>query len=124
MSNYPVMSRTELENAPWNKVENQEKKFAITVSQSLSKPLLVATNQYTEEYYGDKEPYYDTSDVCWKEAFEENNYHTPLQLINILKEILENLKKQGLYFKTPGYTNKLIEECSGWTEDECEYVKI
>lgn len=112
-------------NAPYNQHENSEEEFEITVSQTLSKTVTVFTSNYNLEVDCDEEGCYrncDTSDTPWKEVYEED-YHTPLQLIKILKMVLEVNKANGIVFKTPGFTDDLIAECEDWCEDELIFVE-
>ena len=134
-------------NAPYNQSDVPEEEFEVTCSQSLSRTASVWTNNYIPgaegvDYESDDEggcyasPWHDdpdTSDTNWSQEYEENGYKTPLQLIQMLKEYLEqDLKKweeedqkephkwastQVRKFKS------LIEECDCWTEDETEFVE-
>jgi hypothetical protein len=63
----------------------------------------------------------DTSDTNWAEEYHDNDHYTPIQLIELFKQCLEENLKHGLVFKTPGVTKRLIEECDGWTEDETDF---
>lgn len=133
--NYPPGADTP--DAPWNEPVIPEKDFEITCSQSLSRTVIVTTNNYTPGASGvDYEPddeggYYasgwhdpdDTSDTNWAEEYHDNDHYTPIQLIELFKQCLEENLKNGLVFKTPGVTKRLIEECDGWTEDETEYIE-
>ena len=123
--------------APWNQVDIPEEEFEVTCSQCLSKTASVWTNNYIPGASGvDYEPddeggcYAstwhddpDTSDTNWAEEYHDNDHYTPIQLIELFKQCLEENLKNGLVFKTPGVTKRLIEECEGWTEDETEYVE-
>lgn len=117
-------------NAPWNEVEIPQREFNVTCSQSLSKTVPVLTDNYTpcvdegfEDGVGWHDEWADTSDTCWGDEYHDNDYHTPDQLISLFKQFLEEQKAKGVFFKSEMYTDWLIEECSGWTEDETEYIK-
>lgn len=144
-SNYPPMSQSDWDNAPWNQVDIPEKEFEVTCCQVLSRTVTVVTNDYIPgasgcDYEPDGEGGYcacgwqdddDTSDTNWSKEYEENGYHTPLQLIQILKEYLQkDLEKwQKEDEKTPHSgpafhvrrLKHLIEECDGFDEDEVEF---
>lgn len=136
-SNYPSMSQSEWDSAPFNEVEVPEKDFEVTCSQSLSKTVIVATNNYTPGASGcDCEPdgeggYYvcevqdpaDTSNTNWADEYHNNDHYTPAQLLMLFKECLEENLKNGLVFKTPRVTKHLIEECDGWIKDETEFIE-
>ena len=134
-------------DAPWNEIAIPEKDFDIVCSQTLSKTVTVSTNDYTPgasgvDYEPDDEGGYcasgwsdpdDTSDTNWNKAFSENEYHTPLQLIGILKEYLskdlekwEKEDKKNPHKMAASQVRKykaLIEECEGWEEDDIEFIQ-
>ena len=106
-------------NAPYNQVENPEKEFDVTISQTLSKTVTIVTTNYN--YYEDADEDgsyvgYDTSDTNWNKEYSES-YHTPLELIGILKKVLQGEElSQRL-------KNKLINECDDWCDDETEFTE-
>ena len=122
-------------NAPYNEAEVPEKEFEITCTQTLSKSVVVVTNNYIPGASGvDYEPDDeggccacgwqdddDTSDTCWADEYHDNGYHTPIQLLELFKQFLEEQKSHGIAFKSPKFTDDLIEECKDWIEDEVEY---
>lgn len=111
-------------NAPWNEPVIPEKDFDITVSQSLSKDITVCTDQYRPEYDDeDGRTYANTEDTDWNTVFENNNYHTPLQLLQLFGEVLQKDLENGIVFKNPRFTQELINECQGWTDDETEIIE-
>lgn len=126
-SNYPLMSQSEWDNAPWNQSDPEEKEFEVTVSQTLSKSTTVTTSDYIPgEYFPETEwdidGYHtitchepdDTSDTDWKKAYN-NEHYTPLGLIQEFKEMLEK--------NTPIPETRrkhLIDECMNWIEDDLE----
>ena len=136
-SNYPAMSQSQWDSAPFNEEDVPEKDFRVTCCQSLSKTVTVTTNNYIPgaegvDYESDDEggcyavPYHDdpdTSDTNWAEEYHDNQYHTPAQLLELFKQCLEENMKNGLVFKTPKFTEDLIKECEGWCEDETEFVE-
>lgn len=124
-------------SAPYNEPSVPEKEFDVTCCQTLSKTVTVYTDNYTPgasgvDYEPDDEGGYtavgwhdddDTSDTNWADEYHDNDHYTPLQLIGLFKQCLEENLKNGLVFKNPSTTKSLIEECEGWTEDETEYVE-
>ena len=127
-------------SAPYNEVEVPEKDFEITCSQSLSRTVVVTTNNYIpcvdegcEDGVGYHDEWADTSDTCWREEYKNNGYKTPQELISLLKEYLEKdlrdiqrdmLPHDRSYKATQARRLKgLIEECEDWTEDETEFVE-
>ena len=106
-------------SAPYNEVSIPERDFDVNVCQTLEKYVTVTTDDYIPEYDDwDKSVHYDTSETNWKEVYHDNDYHTPLQLIELFKQCLEENLKNGIVFKSPRYTEDLIKECEGWEEVE------
>ena len=123
-SNYGYGLTDNSPNTPWNEPIIPERDFDLTISQSLSKGVTVCTNQYNPEYdeeYG--QTFANTEDTDWNKVFKENDYHTPLQLIQLLGEVLQKDLEHGIVFKNPRFTQELINECQGWIEDETEMVE-
>lgn len=123
-SNYGYGLTDHSPNTPWNEPIIPERDFDLTISQSLSKDVTVCTNQYNPEYdeeYG--QTFANTEDTDWNKVFKENDYHTPLQLIQLLGEVLQKDLEHGIVFKNPRFTQELINECQGWTDDETEIVE-
>ena len=72
--------------------------FEVTCSQSLSRTATVTTNNYIpcaedvwDDGVGHHDEWADTSDTNWADEYSECGYMTPLELIGLLKEYLENL---------------------------------
>ena len=135
-SNYPLMSQSEWDNAPWNQNDPEEKEFKVTVSQTLSKNTAVTTSDYIPGGYfpeteWDIDGYHtityhepdDTSDTDWKEAYKSERL-TPLQLIGEFKDFLTKyLPDPIIDIKGFQRYKYLIDECEGWTEDETEVIE-
>ena len=123
--------------APYNQLDVPEEEFEVTCSQSLSRTTTVVTNNYVPgdegvDWETDDEGHPckshwqdapDTSDTNWAEEYHDNDHYTPIQLIELFKQCLEENLKNGLVFKNPKVTQRLIEECKGWIENETEYVE-
>ena len=135
--NYNFPAGADTPNAPWNKPAVPERDFNVTCSQSLSKTVAITTNNYIPGASGvDYEPdgeggYYasslhdedDTSNTNWSDEYLDNDYHTPLQLIQLFGQFLKERYARGVVFKSPYFTEHLIEECEGWQEDETEFIE-
>jgi hypothetical protein len=141
--NYNYPAGADNEQAPWNQVEIPEQEFDVTISQTLSKDTTVCTNDYIPgasgvDYEPDDEGGYcasgwhdpdDTSDTNWGKIYREEHY-TPLDLIQMLsekcKQELKELEELGskdvpyYYKQKKRELEHLIDECSGWTDDETE----
>ena len=129
--NYNYPPGTDNEDAPWNERAQAEKDFDVTVSQTLSKTVTIATDDYFHERIvewddmgGIVEENFSTADTDWKTAFAENESMTPLELIKTLKNYLQDgLEKKGEVSWKPQYVEHLIQECEGWIEDETVYIE-
>ena len=131
---YPLGADTP--DAPWNQEEVPDEDFEITCSQSLSKTVTVTTNNYIPgasgvDYERDDEggtiaiPYHedpDTSDTNWEDEFKGEHY-TPLQIISKCEELCKYLLERDMTDYGKNSLTKLLNECSGWTNDETEFVE-
>ena len=123
-------------SAPYNQEEVPDMDFDLTCSQCLSKTVEVTTNDYipgsTEVDY-EREPdgsyssttyagVPDTSDTDWEEVYHENDYHTPLQLIELFKRFLDDkLTGKNTVPNSTSYLKRIKAECEGWVEDDVDY---
>ena len=127
MSNLPLMSESQLREAPFNQQDIPERDFNVTCSQSLSKTVKVYTDNYIPRKDG-KELIIDTGSVNWADEYHNNDYYTPIQLITLYKETLKKQLESYEGFEdtmrgTIRRIEHLIEECENWTEDETEYIE-
>lgn len=144
--NYHYPAGADNDQAPWNQVDTPEKEFDVTCCQVLSRTVTVFTSNYIPgasgvDYEPNGEGGYDacgwhddddTSDTNWSEEYKENGYHTPLQLIQMLKDYLqkdlEEWQKKDAETPHSGpafYVRRLqnlIEECNGFDEDEISFT--
>ena len=146
LSNYGYGLTDNSPNAPWNEPgPPPERDFDITCSQSLSKTIIVTTNNYIPGASGvdyevdDEGQCYasswheedDTSDTNWADEYDECGHYTPLQLIRFYKQDLKELLQTQKNSEDQSYATKreikriehLIEECEGWSEDEIEFIE-
>ena len=134
-------------SAPYNEVDIPEKDFDVTCCQTLSRTVVVTTNNYIPgasgvDYEPDGEGGYcaygwqdddDTSETNWADEYATNGYKTPLELISMLQEYLEKdlreIQKDMLpndrSFKATQVRRLkgLIKDCECWTEDEIEFIE-
>ena len=135
-SNYPPMSQSEWDSAPWNQTDVPEKEFEVTCSQTLSKTTSIWTNDYIPgasgvDYesddeggccaYGWQDPD-DTSETDWKQAYKDVAM-TPLDIINACETLAKHLLEQGTTYIGPLHMKELIKECEGWNDDDYEVVE-
>lgn len=73
-SNYPTMSQSEWDNAPWNQVDPKPRKVEVTVSITLSKTVEVEVTDYTAEEDVDEDYHgvtYDFSECNLEQAVRD-----------------------------------------------------
>ena len=110
--------------APWNQSEPPEREFDVTISQTLSRSVAIATSDYIPEVdEEDGRTYPNTEYTDWKRAYQDASY-TPLALIAKFKELMEIALKNDRVPKNLQHTYKhLIMECEGWEEDDYEVIE-
>lgn len=119
-SNYPTMSQSEWDNAPWNDRRNQEQGFEVNVAITMSRDVIICTDNYRVGY--DNEPNTDNTD--WRKEYENKCYAIP----DLLKELEIYLKKdiesnKGNKSKEHRL-NELLEACQGWNVEELEVEEL
>ena len=127
-SNYPEMTQSQWDSAPWNEKETPEKEFEVCITQTLSKTVKVTTNDYIPDGGIDDDGHYyfdtDTSDTDWKKAYKEEGHSTPLELLRVFKSFLHlTLDDPQKLVLSRKQKERLIEECENWIEDETEIVE-
>lgn len=120
--NYPMGADNE--DAPWNQSEPPEREFDVTISQTLSRSVAIATSDYIPEVdEEDGRTYPNTEYTDWKRAYQDASY-TPLALIAKFKELMEIALKNDRVPKNLQHAYKnLIMECEGWEEDDYEVIE-
>ena len=102
---YPIMSQSEIERAPWNHSDNPEREIEVTISITLSKTLKIEVSDYTV----DSENNIDYSDCNLREAVEKQII-LPQEAYKYVN--LYTLNKQ-----------EIIEDLSNWDVDDFEIIK-
>ena len=122
-SNYPAMSQSQWDSAPFNEPDVPEKEFDVTISQTLSKSTSIYTQDYQPEY--DEENghvYADTSQTDWKKAYNDAAM-TPLDIIQSAEKIAKALLEEGKTRFAGIYLKSFVEECQDWNNDETEVIE-
>ena len=125
------------ENAPWNQVENPEEEFNVTIVETLSKDVTIVTTNYNLEVDRDEDGCYrncDTSDTDWKDEYKKQGC-TAIETIIAVKTYLEEVRLKDLIDithcrnlteseqKELRVVKDLIEQCSGWEQEEIEFCE-
>ena len=119
IDNIPLMSASQLAEAPFNQREPEEMDFCVTCSQSLSKTVVLKSSNYIPTSIG-----VDTTNTDWGVEYENNEYHTPLQLISLFKRYLQDeIEHSGIAVRNEDHMRRLMEECDNWIDDDTEYIE-
>ena len=135
--NYHYAPGSDTPDAPWNEVEYPEEEFNVTIVETLSKDVTIFTNNYNLEVDCDEEGCYrncDTSDTDWKDEYKKQGC-TAIETISAVKTYLEEVRLQQLIDlsncrnlteserKELRVVKDLIEQCSGWEQEEIEFCE-
>lgn len=126
MDNYNYPMGADNKDAPWNVEELPVKEFETTVITTLTKQLVLSSNDYTKEVEEDEDSNikYDricTEDISWIDCFKKENHYTVLELLEILKkEMIVKLRSENQNKK---YIQHIIDECTNWIEDDFDIVE-
>lgn len=115
-SNYPHMSQSEWDNAPWNQQEMPERDFTANVSVTLSRKVLICTNDYVAEYdTEDGSVSYDTSNTKWVDEYKNQCYTIPMLLEKLKEYISKELQQKN---GKDSRLQDMLEACDDWEVDE------
>ena len=117
-SNYPPMSQSEWDNAPFNEVEIPEKDFGVDVEFVMQKhDVTVTTDDYIPEFdEEDGHTYANTDETNWENAYDQSGHYTIPQLLHEL-EIFINQELARYGNRSSKETKRLktmLESCQGW----------
>lgn len=122
LNNYGYGLTDNSPNTPWNEPSVPDHDFDVDVTVTLSNSTTITTNDYMPDVdEEDGRVYQDTSYTDWSKAYEESCYTIP-QMLEELKLLLEekladhNCKKKTKY-------KQMLEDCQGWTVDECDVLE-
>ena len=116
-NNYPTMSQSEWDNAPWNDSRNQEQGFEVNVAITMSRDVIICTDNY--RVGDDNEPNTDNTD--WRKEYENKCYAIPDLLKIYLKKDIESNKGNK---SKEHRLNELLEACQGWNVEELEVEEL
>ena len=109
-SNYPLMSQSERDNAPWNEVDYPEKEIEVTVSITLSKTMKIKVSDYEIIDSGKDEDgkYFEDIDI----------YST----CDLKKEVEEQTILPQYAYQTQQLGTKTWKDLKDWNVDDFEVV--
>ena len=108
-SNYPPMSQSEWDNAPWNQVDNPEREIEVTVSVTLSKTVKIKVSDYEITDSGRDDD---------GEYFEDIDYSN-CDLKGAVEEQIVLPQSAHIYVKS---NPKVREDLSNWCVDDLEVI--
>lgn len=115
--NYPVMSQSEEDKAPFNEDINKPKEVEVTVSITLSKTFKIEMSNYYTETEIDEDnnsnTYYTYSDTDLKQAVRDQ--------ITLPDEAFEKLH-HAVYLSEDCNAQHSIEDLKDWNTDDFEVV--
>lgn len=109
-SNYPLMSQSEWDNAPWNQADNPEREIEVLVSVTLSKTVKIKITDY---------------EIIDSGKDEDGEYFEDIDYSNCdLKSAVES----QVVLPQNAYTTQLEEtkarkDLEGWTVDDFEVIE-
>lgn len=122
--NYPMMSQSQFNSAPWNDKENSVIEKDCEVTETITRRVTLFTTDYVAEEDWDDElgkcVSADTSDTDWAGEYSNQEY-TVLELIDKLKAYVEEDIKNTL--PNTGKCRelqRLLSTCNGWEQVELE----
>lgn len=122
--NYPAGLTDWSPNTPWNVPSVPECDFEIEATYTMTCARTVTTDNYIPIYDEDcGATYTDTTDTYWEDEFEEQHF-TPMELIEKLKQYLNN--DPALKEKTTNgvILRNMLKECEGWTVSDKEFEEV
>lgn len=122
-SNYPRMSQSEWDNAPFNQHDNKKPKdFPCHVSVTLERNVHVPTSLYNELYEKNEDgeciQELCTEEVNWESEYKENCFTIPDMLLELKGYVEHDLSVSGTNTSKGKYLSRLLEACQGWAEYE------
>ena len=101
--NYPIMSQSEQERAPWNEPMLPEMVFDVETTVTLSRVVSVKTGRCSIE------------NVDCKSAYRESGHLTIPELLKELSEYVEeDLAKSAPNTVKYAHLKRLVEDCHNW----------
>lgn len=117
-SNYPPMSQSEWDNAPWNQEDLPEREFDVAVSYSISKDAKVTTNDYDGGEY-DEEGYFSPNSLNNPVDAYNTTHKTIEEILEFARHCAEYMLERHDYKVASKFDLRdFVSDCQGWTVDE------
>jgi hypothetical protein len=123
-SNYPAMTQSQWDAAPFNEPIIPEREFNVCAMQTLVKETIISTDQYQPEYdEEDGYTYANTENTDWQDAYEKVAC-TPSQLIEVCGKLAQHLINDGIKKVDGIWLPRIVKECDGWDVDETKVEEL
>lgn len=117
-SNYPPMSQSEWDSAPFNQEDLPEREFEVAVSYSISKDAKVTTDDYDGGEY-DEDGYWCAGDMNNPTEAYENSSKSITEILEFAKKCAEYMLSTKNYEIEDKYSlRELLDSCQGWNVDK------
>lgn len=119
-SNYPPMSQSEWDNAPFNEPIIPERDFDIDVEFVMSKTVTITTNDYAPEYDNeDGRENANTENTDWEQAYDNSGHLTIAEMLQELESyVKDDMTKTAPNSGKGRYLQRVLESCQGWEVKE------
>ena len=119
-SNYPPMSQSEWDNAPFNEPIIPERDFDIDVEFVMSKTVTITTNDYAPEYDDeDGRENANTENTDWEQAYDNSGHLTIAEMLQELESyVKDDMTKTAPNSGKGRYLQRVLESCQGWEVKE------
>lgn len=119
-SNYPLMSQSQWDSAPFNYEDPPDLSFNVAVSYSISRDAVVTTDDY--EYMGPEEDGWELSNPL--EAYEYN-YKSIKDILSFAQEAASHMLESKDYgIRTKKALENMVVSCKGWVIDESNAEQV
>lgn len=120
--NYPMMSQSQLNSAPWNDKEQSVIIRDCEVTETISRKVTLATTDYIEDSdYNDEFgacSSVDTSETDWVAEYEEQEYSIINLLSKLKKYVVDDLRNTNHSLRQQKELQKLLSVCDSWKQED------
>lgn len=125
-SNYPAMTQSQWDSAPFNEPVIPERDFTIEATYTMVKTGVdVCTDNYIPEYdEEDGRTYCNTEDTDWEDVYSSVHYSIPEMLDKLKQYVEQDLSMTGKNSTKGRELQRLLEDCQGWTVEDSYFIGV
>ena len=120
--NYPMMSQSQLNSAPWNDKEISVIERDCEVTETVTRKVTLATTDYSADSNYDDElgvcSSVDTTDTDWVAEYEEQEYSIIELLSKLKKYVADDLRNTKHSLRQQKELQKLLLVCDSWKQED------